>query len=251
VHFDRNGFAYVIDRVHGEVLSAQAFVPMNWSTGVDLTTGRPRVNPEKATRQDVLVKDICPSLEGGKNQQPAAFSPRTGLFYVPTNNLCMDYQGRAVAYFPGTPYIGADAPERGGPGGYKGEFIAWDAISGKKVWGVREPFPIWGGALVTAGDVVFYGTLDGWFRVIDAGNGHELWKFKVGSGVVGNPIAYRGPDGKEYVAIYSGIGGDMGALIAGDVASSLPYDVREPGTTLPDLARYTSLGGTLYVFSLP
>jgi len=250
VHFDRNAFAYTIDRATGEVLLAEPFAPMNWSTGVDLTTGRPKVNPDKATKQDVLVQDICPSLEGGKNQQPAAFSPATGLFYVPTNNLCMDYKGRAVAYFAGTPYIGADAPEKAGPGDYKGEFIAWDATTGKKIWGIKEPFPVWGGALVTAGNVVFYGTLDGWFKAADATTGDVLWKFRVGSGVVGNPIAYRGPDGKQYIAIYSGIGGDMGALIAGDVASSLPYDVRERGTTLPELAKYTSWGGMLFVFSL-
>jgi PQQ-dependent dehydrogenase (methanol/ethanol family) len=250
VHFDRNAFAYTIDRATGEVLLAEPFVPMNWATGIDLTTGRPKVNPEKATRQDVLVKDICPSLEGGKNQQPAAFSPNTGLFYVPTNNLCMDYQGRAVAYFAGTPYIGASAPEKAGPGDYTGEFMAWDATTGKKVWGIKEPFPVWGGALVTAGNVVFFGTLDGWFKAADATTGKLLWQFKVGSGVVGNPITYRGPDGKQYVAVYAGIGGDMGALIAGDVASNLPYDVRQRGTTLPELAKYTSWGGMLFVFSL-
>ncbi|MEP7382851.1 MAG: PQQ-dependent dehydrogenase, methanol/ethanol family [Gemmatimonadota bacterium] len=250
VHFDRNAFAYTIDRATGEVLLAAPFAPMNWSTGVDLSTGRPTLNPAKATKQDVLVEDICPSLEGGKNQQPAAFSPNTGLFYVPTNNLCMDYKGRAVKYFPGTPYIGADAPEKGGPGDHKGEFIAWDASTGRKVWGITEPFPVWGGAMVTAGNVVFYGTLDGWFKAADATSGKVLWKFKVGSGVVGNPVTYRGPDGKQYVAIYAGVGGDMGALIAGDVASNLPYDVRERGTTLPDLARYTSWGGMLFVFAL-
>lgn len=250
VHFDRNAFAYTIDRATGEVLLAEPFAPMNWSTGIDLATGRPKVNPDKATRQDVLVKDICPSLEGGKNQQPAAFSPSTGLFYVPTNNLCMDYKGRAVQYYPGTPYIGADAPEKGGPGGYKGEFMAWDASTGKKIWGIKESFPVWGGALVTAGNVVFYGTLDGWFKAADATTGKVLWQFKVGSGVVGNPVTYRGPDGRQYVAIYAGVGGDMGALIAGDVASNLPHDVRERGTTLPDLARYTSWGGMLFVFSL-
>jgi PQQ-dependent dehydrogenase (methanol/ethanol family) len=251
VHFDRNAFAYVIDRATGEVISATPYVHMNWSSGVDLATGRPKVNPEKATKQDVLVKDICPSLEGGKNQQPAAFSPATGLFYVPTINLCMDYQGRAVAYFPGTPYIGAVAPEKGGPGDHRGEFIAWDAAAGKKVWGIKEPFPVWGGALATAGNVVFYGTLDGWFKAVNATTGAELWKFKVGSGVVGNPVTYVGPDRKQYVAVYAGVGGDMGALIAGDVASNLAHDVRERGSTLPDLAKYTSWGGMLFVFSLP
>jgi lanthanide-dependent methanol dehydrogenase len=250
VHFDRNGFAYTIDRATGEVLVAKPFVPMNWASGVDLTTGRPNVNVDKQTAQGKNVKDICPSLEGGKNQQPAAFSPRTGLFYVPTNNLCMDYEGREVTYIAGTPYIGANAPEAGGPGGYRGEFIAWDAVAGRKIWGIKEEFPVWSGALATAGDVVFYGTLDGWFKAVNARDGTVLYQFKLGSGVVGAPIAYTGPDGKEYIAIYSGIGGDMGALIAGDVAANLPYDVRERGTTLPDLARYTSWGGMLYVFSL-
>jgi PQQ-dependent dehydrogenase (methanol/ethanol family) len=250
VHFDRNGFQYTIDRATGEVILAEPFVPMNWSTGIDLATGRPKMVESKRTSEGKKVSDICPSLEGGKNQQPAAFSPRTGLFYVPTNNLCMDFESRKVTYIAGTPFIGANAPEKGGPGGYRGEFMAWDASRGKKVWGIREPFPVWGGALATAGNVVFYGTLDGWFKAVDARNGKVLWQFKVGSGVVGNPISYLGPDGKQYIAIYSGIGGDMGLLIAGDVAANLPYDVRERGTTLPDLARWTSWGGMLFVFSL-
>lgn len=250
VHFDRNGFGYTIDRATGEVLVAKPFVSMNWASGVDLKTGRPNVNVDKVTAQDKNVKDICPSLEGGKNEQPAAFSPQTGLFYVPTNNLCMDFQGREVTYIAGTPYIGGNAPEKGGPGGYKGEFIAWDATTGRKLWGIKERFPVWSGALATAGNVVFYGTLDGWLKAVNARSGAVLWQFKVGSGIVGNPMTYTGPDGKQYVAVYSGIGGDMGLLIAGDVAANLPYDVRERGTTLPDLARYTSWGGMLFVFSL-
>jgi lanthanide-dependent methanol dehydrogenase len=250
VHFDRNGFAYTIDRATGQVLLAKPFVPMNWASGVDLNTGRPNVNVDKATAQGKNVKDICPSLEGGKNQQPAAFSPKTGLFYVPTNNLCMDFEGREVTYIAGTPYIGGNAPETGGPGGYKGEFIAWDAAHGRKIWGIKEPFPVWSGALATAGNVVFYGTLDGWLKAVDARSGAVLWQFKVGSGIVGAPMTYTGPDGKQYIAVYSGIGGDMGLLIAGDVAANLPYDVRERGTTLPDLARYTSWGGMLFVFAL-
>jgi len=250
VHFDRNGFAYTIDRATGEVILAKAFVPMNWATGVDLKTGKPVLNPDKMPGPNKKIENICPSLEGGKNQQPAAFSPVTGLFYVPTNNLCMHFETREVSYVAGTPYIGASAPEVAGPGGYKGEFMAWDATTGKKVWGIQEPYPVWGGALVTKGGVVFYGTLDGWFKAADAKTGALLWKFKVGSGVVGNPIAYTGPDGKQYIAVYSGLGGDMGLLIAGDVATNLPYDVRERGTTLPDLARYTSWGGMLFVFAL-
>jgi glucose dehydrogenase len=109
---------------------------------------------------------------------------------------------------------------------------------------------VWGGALATAGDIVFYGTLDGWFKAVDAHSGDVLWRFKLGSGVVGNPVTYLGPDGKQYVAIYSGLGGDMGVLIAGDVSANLPHDVRVRGTTLPDIGRWTSWGGVLFVFSL-
>jgi len=250
VHFDRNGYAYTIDRATGELLVAAAFVPVNWSSGVDLVTGRPRVNPGKTTGPDRTTRDICPSLEGGKNQQPAAFSPSTGFFYVPTNNLCMDFTGRHPTYIAGTPYIGASAPETPGPGGYKGEFMAWDATTGRKIWGIREPFPVWSGALATGGNLVFYGTLDGWFKAVDARTGTLLWSTKVGSGVIGNPMTYRGPDGRQYVAVYSGIGGDMGWLNGGDVASNYPYDVRQRSTTLPDLARYTSLGGAVYVYAL-
>ena len=250
VHFDRNGFAYVLDRATGEALMAHPYVPMNWSTGVDLTTGRPKVVPEKATAQGKKITNICPSLEGGKNQQPAAFSPKTGLFYVPTINLCMDFEARPATYIAGTPYIGASAPEYAGPDGYRGEFMAFDVTTGRKAWGIREPYPVWGGALVTAGDVAFYGTLDGWFKAVDARTGKLLWRFKLGSGVVGNPITYLGPDGTQYVAIYSGLGGDMGVLIAGDVSANVPHDVRVRGTTLPDIGRWTSWGGVLFVFSL-
>jgi alcohol dehydrogenase (cytochrome c) len=153
-------------------------------------------------------------------------------------------------YIAGTPYIGADAPEKGGPGGYRGEFMAWDAATGQKVWGIREQFPVWSGALVTAGDVAFYGTLDGWLRAVNARTGTPLWQAKVSSGVIGNPITFRGPDGRQYVAIYAGIGGDMGQLIAGDVAADAPYDVRQRGATLPELGRYTSLGGAVFVYAL-
>ncbi len=208
------------------------------------------MNPDKVTGAGRTTRDICPSLEGGKNQQPAAFSPVTGLFYVPTNNLCMDFTGRHPTYIAGTPYIGADAPETGGPGGYRGEFIAWDATTGRKVWGIKEPFPVWSGALATAGNVVFYGTLDGWFKAVDARTGSALWSAKVSSGIIGNPVTYRGPDGRQYVAVFAGIGGDMGWLIGGDVASDASFDVRERGTTLPELARYTSLGGAVFVYGL-
>jgi PQQ-dependent dehydrogenase (methanol/ethanol family) len=250
VHFDKNGFAYTIDRATGEVLVAEPYVAVNWAKRVDLTTGRPEVDSTKLTGASRgSVKDICPTLEGGKNQQPAAYSPRTGLFYVPTNNMCMDYQTTPVTYLAGTPFIGLNAPYKPGPGGNLGAVIAWDAGHGKKVWEIKEKYPVWSGALATAGGVVFYGTLDGWFKAVDATTGRGLWKFKVGSGVVGNPITFTGADGKQYVAVYAGLGGDW-ALLAGDVRSDDPADVRPPASFMPDLARHTSLGGIVWLFAL-
>src|SRR2546430_248779 len=179
------------------------------------------------------VKDICPSLEGGKTPAaPAAYSARTKLFYVPTNNLCMDYEAVSVTRIAGTPFIGANTPYHAGPGGHMGAFIAWDAARGRTVWAIEEPYPVWSGVLATAGNVVFYGTLDGWFKAVDATTGRPLWKFKVGSGVVGNPIAYTGPDGKQYLAVYAGIGSDW-LLLARDVRSDDPPDVPPPADLMP------------------
>lgn len=251
VHFDKNGFAYTLDRATGEVLVAEPYVHVNWATQVDLETGRPEVDPAKLTgKSQGMVTNICPNLEGGKSPaSPASYSPQTGLFYVPTNNLCMDWQSEEAAYIRGTPYVSASVPYTAGPGGHLGAFIAWDAATGQRVWEIREKYPVWSGSLVTAGDVTFYGTLDGWFKVANARTGELLWKFKVGSGVVGAPITYRGPDGKQYVAVYAGIGGDW-FLIAGDVRSDDPADIRPPADFAPDLARYTSRGGMLWIFAL-
>jgi glucose dehydrogenase len=162
----------------------------------------------------------------------------------------MDFTGRTPTYIAGTPYIGADAPETGGPGGYRGEFMAWDATTGHKVWGIREQFPVWSGALATAGNVVFYGTLDGWFKAVDAQSGKALWQYKVDSGIIGQPISYRGPDGHQYIAVLSGVGGWSGAVVSG------PVDPRDGSAALgmvnvmSDLPKYTTAGGTLYVFAL-
>ena len=251
VHFDKNGFAYVLDRATGELLSAEPYVPVNWARRVDLATGRPEVDSTKltgATRG--ATKDICPSLEGGKNQQPAAYSPATGLFYLSTSNLCMDFEAARASYLAGTPWVGATIPYTAGPGGHLGSFIAWDPVKSAKAWEIKEPYPVWSGVLTTSGGVVFYGTLDGWFKAVDARNGTVLWKFKVGSGVVGNPISFRGPDGRQYVAVYAGFGGDW-YLISGDVRSDDPADVRAPATFMPDIARHTSQGGIVWIFGLP
>jgi len=233
------------------VLVAQPFVDVNWAKRVDVATGRPVVDSTKLTGASRgNVKEICPTLEGGKSPaSPAAYSPRTGLFYLATNNMCMDYQATQATRIAGTPFIGANTPYHAGRGGYMGAFIAWDAAAGKKVWQTTEPYPVWSGAVVTAGDVAFYGTLDGWFKAADARTGKVLWRFKVGSGVVGNPITYTGRDGKQYVAVYAGIGGDW-FLLSGDVRSDDPADVRPPADFMPDIARHTSQGGIVWIFAL-
>jgi PQQ-dependent dehydrogenase (methanol/ethanol family) len=251
VNFDRNGFAYVLDRKTGELLKADPFVNVNWATGVDLKTGRPIENPEKRTSSTKNTKDICPSAMGGKNQQPVSFSPRTGLFYVPANNLCMDYEGVEVKYQAGQPYVGAIVLSKAGPGGNRGEFLAWDPVAGKKVWGIKENLSAWGGALTTGGDVAFYGTMEGWLKAVDAKTGNVLWKFKTPSGIIGNPMTYQGPDGKQYVAVLSGIGGWSGIGVAAEM--SLEDKTAGLGAigAFDDLGNFSNQGGVLTVFALP
>jgi PQQ-dependent dehydrogenase (methanol/ethanol family) len=251
VHFDKNGFGYTMDRASGEVLVAQPFAHVTWAKRIDLANGRPVLEPTQQTGASKgKTQDICPSLEGGKSPaSPASYSHHTRLFYVSTNNLCMDFSATPVAHIAATPFVGATTPYKAGPGGYMGAFIAWDAVQGKKIWEIREQFPVWSGSIATAGDVVFYGTLDGWFKAADAKTGKPLWKFKVGSGVVGCPITYTGPNGRQYVAIYAGIGGDW-FLLSGDVRSDDPADVRPPADFAPELARHTSQGGMVWIFGL-
>ena len=251
VNFDRNGFVYTLDRETGELLGAEPFVHVTWAKGIDLKTGRPIEVPEKRTSSTKNTKNICPSAMGGKNQQPVAYSPRTGLFYVPTNNLCMDYEGVEVKYQAGQPFVGAIVVSSAGPGGHRGEFIAWDASAGKKMWGIKEDLAAWGGALATAGDVVFYGTMEGWLKAVDAKSGDVLWKFKTPSGIIGNPMTYVGPDGKQYVAILSGIGGWSGIGIAGGIGPEDPTAGLGALGAFSDVDKYSTLGGVLTVFSLP
>ncbi len=248
---ERNGYIYVLDRATGEVLSAKPFVYITSSTGVDLKTGRPTGVEAKTPELGKVVREICPAPPGGKDWQPSAFSPRTGLLYIPHNNLCHDTESVEANYIAGTPFVGMNVKMYAGPGGHRGEFSAWDPVAEKKVWSIQERFPVWSGAVVTAGDVVFYGTMDGWFKAVHARTGEVLWQFKVDSGIIGQPITYRGPDGKQYVAILSGVGGWSGAIVSGDLD-------RRDGTgalgfinAMTDLPQYTNKGGTLYAFSLP
>lgn len=249
IHPGRTGFVFALDRATGELISAEKFQPTNWANRYDLETGKPDENPEKRTKYGVVTKNICPSSTGGKEFVPSAFSPMTGLLYIPAHNTCMDYEGIEANYIAGTPYLGADVKMYPGPGGYQGELVAWDPVHAKKVWGVRErDFPVMSGVLATGGNVVFYGTMDGWFKAVDARDGTVLWKYKLASGVVGNPITYLGPDGKQYVAIYAGIGGWMGATAFPSISADDPYAALGVVGAMKDIKKYTAPGDVLYVF---
>ena len=251
VHADRNGYFYVMDRATGQVLSATPYVPITTSLGVDVESGRITWNPEKEPEPGKTVRDICPASPGGKDWQPAAYSPRTHLVYIPHQDLCQDAMTSQVSYIAGTPYVGAELKMKAGPGGKRGLFTAWDPAAAKAAWKIGEDFPVWSGALATAGDLVFYGTMEGWFKAVDAKTGKELWKFKTGSGIVGQPVSYRGPDGKQYIAVLSGVGGWAGAVVSGDL------DTRDQSAgggfaiAMSDLKQKTAKGGMLYVFALP
>jgi PQQ-dependent dehydrogenase (methanol/ethanol family) len=230
VHFDRNAYAYTIDRATGEVLIAAPFAYLNWSTGFDPKSGMPIVNPEKQPKPNVKLSDVCPPDIGGKDWQPTAFSPRTGLIYAAIFNICMDVTDKPATYIPGTPYDGMDMKRKAGPGNHWGGVIAWNPATGKKVWSLDEQFMVMSGVLATAGDLVFYGTVDGWFRAVDARTGKVLLSQKLSSGIVSPPITYQGPDGRQYVAVYSGVGG--AAMVA---KANKGFPPR---------------GSTLYVFSI-
>jgi len=250
-HADRNGYFYLLDRATGQVLSATPFATVNSSHGVDLQTGRLLPAEDKKPRQGRVVRDVCPAAPGAKDWQPMAFSPQTGWFYIPHNNLCEDIETTDASYIAGTPYVGANVRYHAGPGGNRGSFTAWDPVAGKAVWRLSESFPAWSGALATAGGLVFYGDMEGWFKAVDARTGVLLWKFQTGSGVIGQPVSYRGPDGKQYVAVFSGVGGWAGAVVSGDLDPRDATAGNGWGATMKDLPGRTSKGGTLYVFALP
>ena len=252
IHPDRNGYLYVIDRTTGEVLSADPYGPVNSTKGIDLKTGRPILNPEKVTKLGQTVRDICPTASGTKDWEPSAFSPHTGLDLHPARQSLHGlgkragqlHRGHALCRRQcrdeGRPRRQSRRADRLGPGTAQGR-------AGK----IKEDLPVWSGALVTAGDLVFYGTMEGWFKAVDARTGELKWQFKTGSGIIGQPVAYRGPDGREYVAILSGVGGWAGAIVAGNLDPKDPTAALGFVGAIPDLKQKTTPGGTLYVFALP
>jgi PQQ-dependent dehydrogenase (methanol/ethanol family) len=247
----RNGFFYVQDRRTGRVLSAKPYSFGNVYKGVDLKTGRLIPVPGREPVAGRAVRNICPASPGAKDWNPSAFSPITGLIYIPGLNLCMDMGVKNANYIPGTPFVGADVKMYPGPGGNRGLFTAWDPVAGRKMFEIKEDLPLWSPALATAGGVVFYGTMDGWFKAIDARTGKLLWQFKTGSGIIGQPISYRGPDSRQYIAVPSGIGGWAGAIVSADLDARDPTAALGFANAVNDLKQKSSKGGMVYVFALP
>lgn len=260
VHFDRNGFGYTLDRVNGDLLVAEKFDPaVNWATRIDMdktskTYGRPildeKFSPEK-NGEDVTTQGACPTTLGSKDEQPASYDPNTGLFLVPTNHVCMDFEPFRVSYSAGQPYVGASVEmfpaDRDKGQTHTGNFIAWDAKKGKIVWSNKEQFSAWSGAVSTDGGVTFYGTLEGYLKAVDTKTGKELYKHKTPSGIIGNVITYE-VEGKQYVAVLSGVGGWAGIGLAAGLTKS--NDGLGAVGNYRSLSNYTALGGVLTVFSI-
>ena len=249
-HHDRNGFAYTWQADNGVLVAAEKVHPfVNWATDVDKKSGVPNKLATASTHQDYNAKGVCPAALGTKDQQPASYSPKTGLIYSPLNHVCMTYEPVESKYVAGQPWVGATLTMFAGPDGVMGGFAAYDPMTNKKVWYNKEKFSAWGGSLNTASDLVFYGTLDRWFKALDAKTGKELWKFQVGSGVIGNAFTYTN-GGKQHVGVLSGIGGWAG--VAMNLGLTNPTDALGAAGGYAELTKYNAApgGGALTVFSL-
>lgn len=188
----RTGYMYVLDRTNGKLISAEPYDTVTAYKGVDMETGRIIPNHDLHPDLGRVVEDVCPAPPGAKDWQPSAWSPRTELLYVPHQHLCMNFKASEVGYTAGTPYLGATVDMYAAPGpGYRGEFMAWDPVKREKIWGIPEKFPVWSGTVVTAGDVAFYGTMDRWFKAVNAKTGEVLWQFRGPTASSGSPPPIR------------------------------------------------------------
>lgn len=247
-HPDRNGIVYTLNRENGDLVNAfKIDNTVNWVKHVDLKTGLPVRDPEYSTRMDHEAKGICPSAMGYHNQGIESYDPNKQLFFMGINHICMDWEPFMLPYRAGQFFVGATLNMYPGPKGTLGQVKAMNAVTGEFEWEVQEKFSVWGGTTATAGDLVFYGTLDGYIKALNSKTGEELWKFKLPSGVIGHPITYK-HEGKQYVAIYYGVGGWPGV--------GLVFDLKDPSAGLgavgafKELAHHTQMGGGVMVFSL-
>ncbi len=253
-HPDRNGIIYTLDRTNGDLVSADKMDDtVNWVKEVQLDTGLPVRDPEFGTRMDHMARDICPSAMGYHNQGHDSYDPERKLFMLGINHICMDWEPFMLPYRAGQFFVGATLSMYPGPKGDRqnnlglGQMKAYNAITGEMKWEVMERFSVWGGTMATAGGLTFYGTLDGFIKARDSDTGELLWKHKLPSGVIGHPMTYT-HEGRQYVAIYYGVGGWPGV--------GLVFDLADPTAGLGSvgafrrLAEYTQMGGGVMVFSL-
>ena len=223
---DRNGFFYVNDATTGKLVNAFPFVKKTtWASSIDLKTGRP-VYIEESRPGDPTAGDgkkgktafAAPGFLGGKNQMPMAYSPKTGLFYVPTNEWGMDIWNEPIAYKKGAAYLGAGFTIKPLFEDHIGSLRAIDPKTGKVAWEVKNNSPLWGGVMTTS-DLVFWGTPEGFLKAADAKTGKVVWEFQTGSGIVAPPITWK-QDGVQYVSVVSGWGGAV-PLWGGEVAKKV------------------------------
>jgi glucose dehydrogenase len=200
--------------VDGTLLRAHKYVTTDWAEKVDLKTGRPVKVREHSPLELGRNVAACPSAMGGKDQQPGSVDPADPTkFYMPTNNWCMELEPQERTHTQqGTVYVFANVymfPEKPGT---TGKLKKFDVLTGKADWEIPDPYPNWGGSMVTDGGLVFYGSLGGDFRAVDRNSGKVLWHRKLASGIIGNPITFK-VKGKQYVSILAGIGGWIGVPV--------------------------------------
>lgn len=207
VHVGRNGFIYTLDRTNGRLLVVERGGPANWATVVSQGSGVPTLAPRMAPSASEVVRGVCPATFGMKGAAPSAYAPSAGLVVAPLVNLCMEVRPAAPVLAPGELALGASWRLREGPGAAQGRVIGWDPSAGAIRWEAREPAPVLGGVLATAGGLVFYPTGDGVLKALDLSTGRELWRAPLPHPSIGAPISFLGPDGRQFIAVFTGPGG--------------------------------------------
>ena len=211
----KNGFFYVIDRTNGRLISAKNFVPVTWASGVDPKTGRPIETPN--ARFESGEQMVAPSALGAHNWHPQSFSPKTGLVYLPAQEVPFLYADqKSYKQRPGAWNIAVDSIKNMPPEDaatfkairsiLKGQLVAWDPVAQKEVWRAQYDGPWNGGTMATAGNLVFQGNAKGEFQAFRADNGQKLWTFDAQTGVIAGPVSYS-VGGEQYVAVAAGYGG--------------------------------------------
>ncbi len=239
---DRNGYLYVLNRENGKFIGGYPFVSkITWAKGLD-KDGRPIYDPANRPGNPKDAKDgkkgssifAIPSFLGGKNWMPMAYSKDTKLFYIPSNEWGMDLWNEPVTYKKGAAYLGAGFTIKPIFDDHIGSLKAMDPATGQVKWEYKNPAPLWGGVMTTAGGLVFFGTPEGDLKAMDAETGKELWAFNTGSGIVGSPVTWE-EGGEQYVSVVSGWGGAV-PLWGGEVAKTVAH---------------LNQGGMVWTFKLP